>query len=80
MIVIISIQNGGCNIDITRWDETWFVGVFEVTDYESELIIKNKKWRIKMQKKKWFDIEELEPDKTDTKRSEPNIYILIFNF
>ena len=32
--------------------------------------------------KKWFDVEELEPNKTETKRSEPNcnIYILIFNF
>ena len=32
--------------------------------------------------KKWFAIEELEPNKTETKRSEPNwnIYILIFNF
>ena len=36
-------------------------------------------WRIKMQKK-WFDIEELEPNKNETKRSEPNWNILIFNF
>ena len=32
--------------------------------------------------KKWFDIEEPEPNKNEIKRSEPNwnIYILIFNF
>ena len=32
--------------------------------------------------KKGFDMEELEPNKTETKQSEPNwnIYILIFNF
>ena len=32
--------------------------------------------------KKWDDIEKVEPNKTETKWSEPNcnIYILIFNF
>ena len=64
---------------LLKWDETWFLTVFGVTDYESKLIIKNKKRRIKMQKKR-FDIEELEPNKTKTKRSEPIIYILIVNF
>ena len=43
-------------ISILRdWDETWFVGVFGLTDYESKLIIKNKKWRVRMQKKMiWY--------------------------
>ena len=31
--------------------ETRFVEVFGATDYEFKLIIKNLKWRIKMQKK-----------------------------
>ena len=32
--------------------------------------------------KKWFGIEEPEPNRTETKRFEPNwkIYIIIFNF
>ena len=53
-------------------NETRFVGVFGVTDYESKLIIKNKTWRKKMQKNDFIQKKSnlIKPKLNDLNRSE----------
>ena len=54
------IQNGGlkCKKSLD-WDDTWYSGILEIGDYESELIIQKFKmadpiWRTEMKKVTWL--------------------------
>ena len=42
------------------WNKIWYLGVFEVADYEFELNIKNSEWRIEYRGEKCKKVTWLE--------------------